>query len=155
MSSSSGSGSRGTGKSRTAPVSDGGKTLKIGEAAKMVGVAPFVLRFWETQFSFLKPHHTQSGHRYYLEKDIETLKAVKRLLHKERFTIEGAKKYIREKGLEAALKGGPATARRKINNRVQANTNTNGASTGTEVEAFRRTFHEVRRELELIREKLQ
>lgn len=153
MSPSSGSGSRGTGKSKAAPVPDGGKMLKIGEAAKMVGVAPFVLRFWETQFSFLKPHHTQSGHRYYLEKDIETLKAVKRLLHKERFTIEGAKKYIREKGLEAALRGGPASARRKIKSGTSANSN--GASADTDVEMFRRTFHEVRRELELIRAKLQ
>ena len=85
------SGTRGTGIGKASSAPDTGRNLKIGEAAKMVGVAPFVLRFWETQFAFLKPRHTPSGHRFYLEQDVETLKAVKRLLHKERFTIEGAK----------------------------------------------------------------
>jgi DNA-binding transcriptional MerR regulator len=118
----------------------------------MVGVAPFVLRFWETQFAFLKPRHTPSGHRYYLAQDVETLKAVKRLLHKERFTIEGAKKYIRENGLDAALKGEEPTRR------VAAHAAPAGvadqAGSGKSDAALRRTLTEVRRELVQLRAKL-
>lgn len=79
------------------------KLLKIGEAARKLGVEAYVLRFWETQFPFLRPRHARSKHRFYGSKDLETLKLIKRLLHQERFTIEGAKKYIREVGLERAL----------------------------------------------------
>ncbi len=118
----------------------------------MVGVAPFVLRFWETQFPFLKPRHTPSGHRYYLEQEVETLKAVKRLLHKERFTIEGAKKYIRENGLEAALKG-EEPARRIAPQAAPASLADN-AGGGKSEAALRRALTEVRRELVQLRAKL-
>jgi DNA-binding transcriptional MerR regulator len=74
--------------------------LKIGEAARAIGVEPYVLRFWETQFSFLRPRHSPSKHRSYESRDIETLKLIKRLLHVEGFTIAGAKKHIRESGLD-------------------------------------------------------
>ncbi len=85
--------------------------LKIGDAAQAVGVKPFVLRFWETQFAFLKPSHARFKHRVYEPADIENLKLVKRLLHEERFTIEGAKKHLRQFGLEQVrneLEAGPA-----------------------------------------------
>jgi len=45
--------------------------LKIGEAARALGVETYVLRFWETQFPFLKPKHTRTKHRFYQEKDLE------------------------------------------------------------------------------------
>jgi len=76
--------------------------LKIGEAAKVIGVEAYVLRFWETQFQILKPKHARSKHRFYQPRDIETLKLIKRLLHQEGFTIAGANKYIRENGIDPA-----------------------------------------------------
>jgi DNA-binding transcriptional MerR regulator len=76
------------------------RRLKIGEAARAIGVEPYVLRFWETQFSFLRPRHSPSKHRSYEARDIDTLRLIKRLLHVEGFTIAGAKKHIRESGLE-------------------------------------------------------
>ncbi|HTT74697.1 MAG TPA: MerR family transcriptional regulator [Candidatus Binataceae bacterium] len=76
------------------------RPLKIGEAARAIGVEPYVLRFWETQFSFLRPRHSPSRHRSYDARDVDTLKLIKRLLHVEGFTIAGAKKHIRESGLE-------------------------------------------------------
>jgi DNA-binding transcriptional MerR regulator len=79
------------------------RALKIGEAARLLGVEPYVLRFWETQFSFLRPKHTRSKHRFYEHKDLETLMLVKRLLHTEGYTIAGAKKHIRERGLDRLL----------------------------------------------------
>ena len=81
------------------------RPLKIGEAAQMIGVEPYVLRFWETQFPFLRPRHSRSRHRSYGAADLETLKIIKRLLHTEGYTIVGARKYIREKGLDQ-LRGG-------------------------------------------------
>jgi DNA-binding transcriptional MerR regulator len=76
------------------------RPLKIGEAAKVIGVEPYVLRFWETQFPFLKPKHSRSRHRSYSPADLETLKVIKRLLHTEGYTIVGARKFIREKGID-------------------------------------------------------
>jgi len=88
----------------------GEQLLKIGEAAKALGVEAYVLRFWETQFPFLRPRHAHSKHRFYGAQDLQTLRLIKRLLHEERFTIEGAKKYIREVGLERALSAKPGAA---------------------------------------------
>jgi DNA-binding transcriptional MerR regulator len=76
--------------------------LKISEAARLLGVEPYVLRFWETQFRVLRPAHSRSGHRSYHERDIAALKLIKRLLHDEGFTIAGANRYIREHGLDAS-----------------------------------------------------
>jgi DNA-binding transcriptional MerR regulator len=73
---------------------------KIGETAKLIGVEPHVLRFWETQFPFIRPKQSRSRHRYYSQVDIETLKVVKRLLHTEGYTIAGARKFVRDKGLD-------------------------------------------------------
>jgi DNA-binding transcriptional MerR regulator len=67
---------------------------KIGEVSKIVGVEPYVLRYWETEFSFLKPRKNKSGQRVYIKKDVETLLAIKRLLYQERYTIEGVRKRL-------------------------------------------------------------
>jgi len=86
--------------SAAAAVADAGRIFKISQAARLVGVKPYVLRFWETQFPILRPAHTQSKHRVYRERDVELLKLVKRLLHNERFTIEGAKRRLKELGID-------------------------------------------------------
>ena len=69
--------------------------FKIGEVAKIVGVKPYVLRYWETEFSVVRPGKTRSKHRLYRRKDVETLLRIKVLLHDQRFTIEGARKQLR------------------------------------------------------------
>jgi len=81
------------------------RPLKIGEAARAVGVEAYVLRFWETQFPILRPRHSRSRHRFYEPEDLKTLKLIKRLLHNEGFTIAGAKKHIREIGLDRLMRG--------------------------------------------------
>ena len=70
---------------------------KIGEAAKKIGVEPFVIRYWETEFSFLRPYKSKSSHRLYSKSDIEKLLLIKNYLYDKKFTIEGAKKAIRSK----------------------------------------------------------
>ncbi|MEW6001624.1 MAG: MerR family transcriptional regulator [Nitrospirota bacterium] len=67
---------------------------RIGEISRIIGVEPYVLRYWETEFPFLKPRKNKSGQRIYVKRDLELLLHVKRLLYQERFTIEGARKRL-------------------------------------------------------------
>lgn len=70
--------------------------FKIGEVSEIVGVEPYVLRYWETEFELLKPSKAPSRHRLYKKKDVELLLEIKRLLYAEGFTIEGARKRLKE-----------------------------------------------------------
>ncbi len=70
----------------------------IGEAAKMVGVKPSVLRFWETEFPFLRPRKNRAGNRVYQPADLKRVLLVHRLLHKEGFTIAGARRRLEAVG---------------------------------------------------------
>ena len=67
---------------------------KIGEVSRIVGVEPYVLRYWETEFPFLKPRKNKSGQRVYIKKDVEFLLYIKRLLYQDRYTIEGVRKRL-------------------------------------------------------------
>jgi DNA-binding transcriptional MerR regulator len=69
--------------------------FKIGEVARIVGVKPYVLRYWETEFPAIRPGKTRSRHRLYRRRDVEALLEIKRLLHNERYTIEGAKRRLK------------------------------------------------------------
>lgn len=68
--------------------------FRIGDVATIVGVKQHVLRFWETQFGGLSPKKSGTGQRLYRRKDVELLLEIKDLLHRQRFTIEGAKKHL-------------------------------------------------------------
>ncbi|GAB6124477.1 MerR family transcriptional regulator [Humidesulfovibrio idahonensis] len=68
---------------------------KIGQAAKLLDVKPFVLRFWEGEFKdVLVPVRTPAGQRAYTESNVATVREIKRLLYEEGLTIEGAKKRL-------------------------------------------------------------
>ncbi|MBF0321296.1 MAG: MerR family transcriptional regulator [Nitrospirae bacterium] len=67
---------------------------KIGEVSRITNLEPYVLRYWETEFGFLKPRKGKSKQRMYQKKDIEMLLEIKRLLYDERFTIEGVRKRL-------------------------------------------------------------
>ncbi len=71
--------------------------FRIGEVARIIGVKPYVLRYWETEFAVLKPGKTPSRHRLYRRRDVEILLEIKHLLYEEGFTIAGAKKRLKEK----------------------------------------------------------
>ena len=78
--------------------------FRIGDVAKILGVKPYVIRFWETEFPFVAPDKASSGQRVYRRSQIEALVLVKHLLHVERFSIEGAKKKLTELRRQAKLK---------------------------------------------------
>jgi len=67
----------------------------ISEVAELTGLEPHVLRYWETEFSMLKPLKNRGGNRAYREKDIKLVFLIKKLLYHDRFTIEGARRQIR------------------------------------------------------------
>ncbi|MHB1012334.1 MAG: MerR family transcriptional regulator [Desulfobacteria bacterium] len=69
--------------------------FKIGEVSRILGVKPYVLRFWETEFK-ITPAKNPSQHRVYKRQEVETLLEIKRLLYDERFTIEGARVKLKE-----------------------------------------------------------
>lgn len=72
--------------------------FKIGEAARLCAVKPYVLRYWETEFRSLRLQKTASKQRLYRRKDVELLLKIRHLLYDERFTIEGARSRLRELG---------------------------------------------------------
>lgn len=83
--------------------------FRIGEVGRITGVKPYVLRYWESVFPRIRPQKTRSGQRLYRRKDVETVLLVKKLLWDQRFTIEGARKRLREvqgpDGAEEELRG--------------------------------------------------
>ena len=75
---------------------------KIGEVSKMVGVEPHVIRYWEKEFSFLKPAlRGKGGQRLYTEEDVEKISRIKKMLYVDGWKIEGVKKFFqRNKDVE-------------------------------------------------------
>lgn len=82
--------------------------FRIGEVSQLVGVEPYVLRYWESEFPGLSPKKSDTGQRMFRRKDVELLLNIKHLLYNEKFTIEGARKALKsgkiteEKPREAA-----------------------------------------------------
>lgn len=69
----------------------------ISEVSKMLGLAASALRFWETEFSALKPYKNKRGERFYTKKDIEYLRKILYLTKEKGFTLQGAKEELKNK----------------------------------------------------------
>lgn len=80
--------------------------FRIGEVSRLAGIKPYVLRYWETEFPGLGPKKSGTGQRLFRRRDVELVLEIKRLLYDKRFTIEGARKYLENRG-----KLDPAAAR--------------------------------------------
>lgn len=70
--------------------------FKIGEVADLVGVKAYVLRYWETEFEILKPKKSRHNQRMYERRDVENLLLIKKLLYRDRFSIEGARSALKK-----------------------------------------------------------
>ena len=75
---------------------DDKRYFRIGEASRIIGVEPYVLRYWESEFPQIRPGRADSKQRTYQRKDIEILLEIKNLLYEEKMTIEGAKRRLKE-----------------------------------------------------------
>lgn len=80
--------------------------FKIGDVARICEVETYVLRFWETQFPQLKPNKSGTGQRLYRRRDVEMALEIKRLVHREGYTLLGARQALeqghRQQGAEAS-----------------------------------------------------
>jgi len=68
--------------------------FRIGEVSKLLGVEPYVVRYWESEFKAVKPVRTRSDQRLFRRRDVEMLLTIKQLLYVDHFTIAGAKRKL-------------------------------------------------------------
>ena len=83
--------------------------FKIGEVAELAQVKPYVLRYWQSEFEALKPKKSKNNQRIYQKKDVELVLMIKKLLYRDRFSIEGARTALKslkkDKRKAKAIKG--------------------------------------------------
>ncbi len=70
--------------------------FKIGDVADLLDVKQYVLRYWESEFDFLRPKKASNNQRMYTKKDVENAFLIRKLLYRDRFSIEGARQVLRE-----------------------------------------------------------
>jgi DNA-binding transcriptional MerR regulator len=78
---------------------------KIGEVSNITKLPAYVLRFWESEFSFLRPKKSRGNQRLYVQRDIETVLEIKRMLYDEGHTLAGVKRYWARRGRASAKQG--------------------------------------------------
>ena len=76
------------------------KYFRIGEVSRIIGVRPYVLRYWESEFPQIRPHRADSKQRTYQKRDLEVILEIKKLLYEEKLTIEGARRKLKGKRSE-------------------------------------------------------
>lgn len=89
--------------------------FKIGDVARICGVEPYVLRFWETQFPQLKPNKSGTGQRLYRKRDVELALEIKELAHAKGYTLSGARQALGSKHKHAA----PQTGNARVSDKEQ------------------------------------
>jgi DNA-binding transcriptional MerR regulator len=72
------------------------KFFRIGEVSRIIGVEPYVLRYWESEFPQIRPVRADTNQRTYQKKDLELILEIKRLLYEEKLTIEGARQRLKQ-----------------------------------------------------------
>ena len=68
----------------------------IGEVSEITGLKQYVLRYWETEFTQLRPSKNRAGNRTYKAQDLTLIKEIQTLLYKRKFTIKGARQYLKD-----------------------------------------------------------
>ena len=77
-------------------IPEGKRYFRIGEVSRIIGVKPYVLRYWESEFPQIRPARADSRQRTYQRKDLDIIIEIKRLLHEEKLTLEGARKRLKK-----------------------------------------------------------
>ena len=78
-------------------IPDDKRYFRIGEVSRIIGVEPYVLRYWESEFPQIRPPRADSNQRTYQRKDLEIILEIKRLLYDEKLTIDGARRKLKKK----------------------------------------------------------
>jgi DNA-binding transcriptional MerR regulator len=79
------------------------KFFRIGEVSRIIGVEPYVLRYWESEFPQIRPVRADTNQRTYQKRDLELILEIKRLLYEEKLTIEGARQRLKQKKEKAPV----------------------------------------------------
>ena len=79
----------------------------IGEISQKTGLKQYVLRYWETEFSHIKPSKNRAGNRIYKESDYDNIRELKDLLHNKKLTIKGSKQYLKDREAKASSSSSP------------------------------------------------
>jgi DNA-binding transcriptional MerR regulator len=82
----------------------------IGEVSELCGVKPHVLRYWEQEFSQLKPVKRRGNRRYYQHQEVVLIRRIRQLLYEEGFTISGARNRLDATSHEGNRRSGGAAA---------------------------------------------
>src|SRR5215813_10921989 len=69
--------------------------FSIREVSQLTLVKPYVIRYWETQFSALRPARRESGQRKFTQREVDVILRIKELLYDKRFTIAGARQWLK------------------------------------------------------------
>ncbi|WP_455245607.1 MerR family transcriptional regulator [Petrachloros mirabilis] len=93
---------------------------KIGEVSRVTKLPAYVLRFWETQFPFLKPKKSRGNQRLYERRDVETVLEIKRMLYDEGHTLEGVKRYWARRGRVSSQRIKPKELAQRLRGHLQA-----------------------------------
>ena len=73
-------------------------SIKSAKSARLTKLPAYVLRFWESEFTFLKPKKSRGNQRLYVQRDVETVLEIKRMLYDEGHTLDGVKRYWARRG---------------------------------------------------------
>ena len=92
---------------------------KIGEVSQLAKLPAYVLRFWESEFSFLKPRKSRGNQRLYVRRDIEQVLEIKRMLYDEGFTIAGVKRFWAQRAHHAKRRQRPRDVVRRMRSDLQ------------------------------------
>lgn len=93
---------------------------KIGEVSYITKLPAYVLRFWESEFPFLKPKKSRGNQRLYVRRDVETVLEIKRMLYDEGHTLAGVKRYWARRGRTAGQRVRPKELAQRLRGHLQA-----------------------------------
>ena len=93
---------------------------KIGEVSQITKLPAYVLRFWESEFPFLKPKKSRGNQRLYVRREVETVLEIKRMLYEEGHTLAGVKRYWARRGRVASQRVRPKELAQKLRGNLQA-----------------------------------
>jgi DNA-binding transcriptional MerR regulator len=87
---------------KTLPAIPAKRYFTIGEVSELCGVKPYVLRYWEQEFTQLKPMKRRGNRRYYQHHEVLLIRRIRELLYEQGFTISGARNRLSDGGLARA-----------------------------------------------------
>lgn len=90
--------------------------FRIGEVSRLAQVPSSVLRFWESEFPRIRPKRTDAGQRLYRKQDVELILTIRHLLYDRKFTIKGARQYLKSETTDETTPApsAPQTLREQI-----------------------------------------